>query len=310
MFSIKNINIKTFIKSLNNIFKKNHNPQNLYTVNIHSIFHKRALSNIKNQSNNKNLVLKQYTVQINKSVYNSVQLKTIPTDELLNKFSSENMKSSYYKIDTELASRINDFSIDQMLVLMNTCLSGKNQLYKESNSLKKCMEIINELWFRRPDLTASQILQLIYYVSTYKNKSKCIVEFGLHRLMNEINYLRKLSDEELSMLAVATYRSSAKVNDKMLRIFAYRLEQNLNNIIQNPLHFVSMIKPLKKAKYHDPILLKQLVATFNINNNNKVLKDVISSIHLLTYFADANCNEITFLQELVDSIGNIMVYYS
>lgn len=302
MFSRKTVNINSLMKSLCNTVKKKYKFQNLNTANFHSIFHSKTLNNIKSQPNNN-----KYINEINRSVYNYVQLKTISTDELLNKFSSENMKLPYSEIDNELANRVNDFSIYQILVLMNTCLSGNNQFFKESKSLKNCMKIMNELWFRRPDLTASQTIQLINYVSMYKNKSKSIVEFGLHKLMNEISYLRKLSDEELSTLATATYRSSVKVNDKILRVFAYRLEKNLNYIIQNPLHFVSMIKPLKKAKYHDPILLKQLVTTFKINNNTKVLNDVTSSIHLLTYFADANCNEVTFLQELIDSIGNIMV---
>lgn len=166
---------------------------------------------------------------------------------------------------------------------------------------------MDELWFRRPDLTTSQTIQLIYYVSIYKNKSKQVVEFGLQKLMNEFNYLKKLTDEELSVLAVATYKSSAKVYDKMLRIFAYRLEKNLDNLIQNPLNFVSMIKPLKRAKYHDPILLAHLINTLNSNKNNKVLEDVTSSIHLLTYFADANCGDVNFLQHLIDSIGDTMV---
>lgn len=309
MFSRKNLFTKIFIKSLS-IAKRNLDVTTLNQVKNHSTFHKWTLDYFKNQQNYNKFVLKPSITDVNNSVYKPAQLKIIPTDELLIKFSSKNVKSSHYEIDRELFKRVNDMSINQVLALMDACLSDINQLSKNSRSFKKCMEVMDELWFRKPDLTASQTIQLIYYVSTYKIKSKTIVEFGLQKLINEINYLKQLTDDELSILAVATYKSSAKVYDKMLRIFAYRLEKNLDKLIQSPLHFVSLIKPLKRAKYHDPILLTKLITTFNNHNNNKVKRDVTSSIHLLTYFADANCGDVKFLQKLIDAIGCNMVNYT
>lgn len=309
MFSRKNHFAKVFVKSLN-IVKKNFDVPTLNHVKNHSTFHKWTLDYFRNQQNYNKFVLKPSLTDNNSVYYNPAQLKIISTNELLIKFACKNVKSSHYEIDRELVKRVNDMSINQVLALMDACLSDKNQLHKNSSSFKKCMEIMNELWFRKPDLTASQTIQLIYYVSIYKNKSKTIVEFGLQKIMNEINYLKQLTDDELSVLAVATYKSSAKVYDKMLRIFAYRLEKNLDKFIQNPLHFVSLIKPLKRAKYHDPILLTKLITTFNNHNNNKVERDVTSSIHLLTYLADANCGDLKFLQKLIDSIGSRMVNYT
>lgn len=304
MFSKKNLFIEVFIKSFSSA-NTNRYTKTLNQVN-YSTFHKCTLDYFRNQPHYNKFVLKQSKTEDKKSLYNPINLNTTATDELLmNYFSSKNV--SHYEIDKELANRVNDMSINQMLALMDACLSGKTQFHKNSRSFKKCIELMDELWFRRPDLTTSQTIQLIYYVSIYKNKTKQVVEFGLQKLMNEIDYLKKLTDEELSVIAVATYKTSAKVYDKMLRIFAYRVERNLHNLIQNPLNFVSIIKPLKRAKYHDPILLTQLIKAFSFNKNNKVLEDVTSSIHLLTYFADANCGEVDFLQQLIDSIGNIMV---
>lgn len=308
MFSKKNLLFDTFIKSLS-IAKKNIDIQIFNQVKNHSTFHKWTLDYFRNQEPYNKFVLKPSITKIDKSVYNPVQLKMIPTNQLLNTFVSTNVKCFYYEIDRELASRVNDMSINHILALMDACLSEKSRLSKNSKSFKKCMEVIDELWFRRPDLTASQTIQLIYYLSIYKNKSKTIVELGLQKLLNEIDYLKRLSDEELSVLAVTTYKTSAKVYDKMLRIFAYRIEKNLTNLIQKPIIFVSLIKPLKKAKYHDPILLNRIVSAFN-NKDNEVIKDVISSIHLLTYLADANFGDVKFLQQLIDSIGNIMVIYN
>lgn len=308
MFSRKNTFTAIFIKPLSRV--KLNNFQSSKQVKYNSTFHKWTLDYFRNQSPYNKFVLKQSMTEVNKLVYNPVQLKQIPTDELLIKFSSTKVKPSHYEIDKELINRVNNLSINQILALMDACLSEKNQLSKTSQSFKKCIEFMDELWFRRSDLTASQTLQLIYYVSIYKNDSKPTVEFGLQKLINEINYLNQLPDEELSVLAVATYKSNAKVFDKMLRIFASRVEKNLNKLIESPLHFVSLIKPLKKAKYHDPILLAQLISGFNKNKKNKVFQDVISSIHLLTYFADANCGDIKFLQQLIDSIGNIMVSFT
>lgn len=290
----------------------NHDFKMLNQVKHNSTFHQWTLDYFKNQPHYNRFVLKQSVVEENKSVYNPVHVKTISTDELLLKLSSTNIKNLHFEIDKELLNRVNDMSINQMLIFMDICLSGKNQLSKNSRTFRKCMEVMDDLWFRRPDLTASQTIQLIYYVSIFKNESKPVVESGMQKLINEIDYLKQLSDEELSILAVATYKSSAKVIDKMLRLFAFRIEKNLDVLIQNPLHFVSLIKPLKKAKYHDPKLFSQLINAFNNKNrnNNKVLKDVTSSIHLLTYFADANYGNVEFLQQTIDSIGNMMVSYS
>jgi hypothetical protein len=249
-------------------------------------------------------------INTNNFVYNHVQLKSISTDELLIRFSSSNIKSLLYEIDNELVSRVHGMSINQILALMDACLSDKNSLSKDASSFRKCFEIFDESWFRRPDLTVPQTIQLIYYVSIYKNKSQRVVELGLQKLLNEINYLKQLTDDELSFLGVATYKSSSKIYDKILRIFAFRIEKNLDNLMQNPMQLISFIKPLKKSKYHDPILLSKLITAFNNNTNNKVLADVISSIHILSYFADANCNKVDFLQSLIDSIGERMVSYS
>lgn len=308
MFSRKNTFTDIFVKLLSRVKQNNHN-QYSKQVKYNSTFHKWTLDYFRNQPPYNKFVLKQSMIEADISVNNPIQLKQISTDELLMKFSSIQVKPSHYEIDYELIGRVNNLSINQILALMDACLSEKNQLTKNSRSFKKCMELMDELWFRRPDLTAFQTIQLIYYVSIYKNDSKPIVEFGLQKLINEINYLKQLSDEELSVLAVATYKSSAKVYDKMLRIFAFRIEKNLNKLIETPLHFVSLIKPLKRAKYHDPILLAQLISSFNRNTKNKVFQDVISSIHLLTYFADANCGDLKFLQQLIDCIGNIMVSF-
>ncbi|XP_025196315.1 uncharacterized protein LOC112595370 [Melanaphis sacchari] len=305
MCSRKYLFTKVFMKSLSSV-SINCYFKTLIQVKNHSTFHKWTLDYFRNQPQYNKFVLKKSITEENISLNNPINFNTISTDELLLKyFSSKNV--SHYEIDKELENRVNDMSINQILALMDACLSEKNQFHKKSRSLKKCIELMDELWFRRPDLTTSQTIQLIYYVSIYKNKSKRVVEFGLQKLMNEISYLKKLTDEELSVIGVATYKSSAKVYDKMLRIFAYRVEKNLDNLIQNPLNFVSLIKPLKRAKYHDPVLLTQLINAFNNNKNNKVLEDVTSSIHLLTYFADANCGDIDFLQHLIDSIGNIMI---
>jgi len=305
MFSRKNLFTNIFIRSLSAV-NTNHYFKTLNQVKHYSTFHKWTLDYFRNQPHYNNFVLKQSITEDNKSLSSPINLNTISTDKLLmNYFSLANV--SHYEVDKELANRVNDMSIKQILALMDACLSEKTQFHKNSISFKKCMELMDELWFRRPDLTTSQTIQLIYYVSVFKNKSKRVVEFGLQKLMNEINYLKKLTDEELSVIAVATYKSNAKVYDKMLRIFAYRVERNLDKLIQKPLNFVSIIKPLKRAKYHDPILLSQLINAFNCNKNNKVLEDVTSSIHLLTFFADANCGDVDFLQQLIDSIGNIMV---
>ncbi|XP_026818475.1 uncharacterized protein LOC113557258 [Rhopalosiphum maidis] len=304
MFSRKYFFTNVFIKSLSSV-NTNCYFKILKQVKNHSTFHKWTLDYFRNQPQYNKFVLKKPITEDNKSI-NPINLNTTSTDELLIKyFSLTNV--SRYEIDKELENRVNDMSINQILALMDACLSGKTQFHKSSRSFKKCIELMDELWFRRPDLTTLQTIQLIYYVSIHKNKSKQVVEFGLQKLMNEFNYLKKLTDEELSVLAVATYKSSAKVYDKMLRIFAYRVEKNLDNLLQNPLNFVSMIKPLKRAKYHDPILLAHLINTLNSNKNNKVLEDVTSSIHLLTYFADANCGDVNFLQHLIDSIGDTMI---
>ncbi|XP_003247562.1 uncharacterized protein LOC100570373 [Acyrthosiphon pisum] len=305
MFSRKNIFTELFFKSLS-LANTNHYFKTLNQVKNHSTFHKWTLDYFRNQPPYNKFVLKESITEDKKSLYSPINLNATATDELLmNYFSLKNV--SHHEIDKELANRVDDMSINQILALMDACLSGKTQFHKTSRSFKKCIELMNELWFRRPDLTTSQTIQLIYYVSIYKNKTKQVVEFGLQKLMNEIDHLKKLTDEELSVIAVATYKTSAKVYDKMLRIFAYRVERNLDNLIQNPLNFVSIIKPLKRAKYHDPVLLTQLIKAFSSNKNNKVLEDVTSSIHLLTYFADANCGEVDFLQQLIDSIGNIMI---
>ncbi|XP_022181822.1 uncharacterized protein LOC111041742 [Myzus persicae] len=305
MFSRKHLFAEVFTKSLISV-NSNCYFKTLNQVKNYSTFHKWTLDYFRNEPNYNKFVLKQSITEDKKFLCNSINLNTTPTDELLmNYFSLKNVSNN--EIDKELANRVNNMSINQILALMDVCLSGKAQFHKNSSSFKKCIGLMDELWFRRPDLTTSQTIQLIYYVSIYKSKSKQVVEFGLQKLMNEIDYLKKLTDEELSVIAVATYKTSAKVYDKMLRIFAYRVERNLDNLIQNPLNFVSMIKPLKKAKYHDPILLTQLINAFSSNKNNKVLEDVTSSIHLLTYFADANCGEVDFLQQLIDSIGNIMI---
>lgn len=305
MFTKKIFFVNIFVKSLN-IEKRNLNFQIINKVKNYSTFHKWTLDYFRNQEHYNKFILKSSTSKVDKSIYDPIQLETIPTDKLLITFSSTNNQFVYNKIDEELANRINNMSINHILALMDTFLSEKSQLLKNSKSFKKCMEVMDELWFRRPDLTIYQTIQLIYYVSIYKNKSKTIVQFGLQKLMNEINYLKQLTDEELSILAVTTYKSGAKVYDKILRIFVFRLEKNLDNLIQNPIIFVSLIKPLKKAKYHDPILLTRMMTTFN-NQNNEVIKDVTSSIHLLTYFADANFGDVNFLQQLIDSIGNMMV---
>lgn len=303
MFSRKKLFTEIFIKPLS-LINTNSYFKTLSQVKNHSTFHEWTLDYFRNQPHYNKFVIKESTTEVNKSVYSPINITS--TDKLImNCFSLSNF--SYHAVDEELANRVNDMSINQILALMDACLSGKKQFHKNSRSFKKCIGLMDRVWFRRPDLTTSQTIQLIYYVSIYKNKSKNVVEFGLEKLMNEINYLKKLTDEELSVIAVATYKSSAKVYDKMLRIFAYRVEKNLDDLIQNPLHFVSMIKPLKRAKYHDPILLTQLITAFKINKNNKVLKDVTSSIHLLTFLADANCGDVDFLQQLIDSIGNIMV---
>jgi len=308
MFLKKNLFNDVFVKPLS-IAKRNLDFQKCNQVKYYSTFHKWTLDYFRNQENYNKFVLKPSITKFDKSVYNPVQLKTISTDKLLITFVSTNIKSLSNEIDEELVHRVNDMSINHILALMDACLSEKSQLSKNSKSFKKCIEVMDDLWFRRPDLTASQTIQLIYYVSIYKNKSKDTVEFGLQKLMNEINYLKQLTDEELSVLAVATYKSGAKVYDKMLRIFAYRVEKKLDNLIQSPIIFICLIKPLKKAKYHDPILFTRMVNAFN-NKNNEVMNDVTSSIHLLTYFADANFGDIKFLQKLIDSIGNIMVNYN
>lgn len=297
-------------KSLKNIIV-NYDFKMLNQIKHSSTFHQWTLDYFRNQPHYNKFVLKQSIVEENKSVYNPVHVKTISTDELLIKLSTTNIRHLHHEIDKELLNRVNDMSVNQMFVLMDACLSEKNQLFKSSRTFRKFMEIMDDLWFRRPDLTASQTIQLIYYVSIFKNKSKPVVEFGLQKLINEINYLKQLSDEELSILAVSTYKTSAKVNDKILRLFALRIEKNLDTLIQNPVHFISLIKPLKKAKYHDPKIFSLLITAFNSNNNNnEVIKDVTSSIHLLTYFADANHSNIDFLQQIIDSIGNMMVSQS
>jgi len=309
MFFKKILFSEVFVKLLS-IVEKNYDLQAITLVRHNSTFHHRTLDYFRNHPHYNTFLLKHLKpsmIEANKFVYNPIKLKIISTDELLMQLSSTNIKSSQLEIDRELANRVQNMTISQILVLMDTCLFEHNQLFKYSKSFKKCIEVMNELWFRRPDLTTNQTIQLIYYISTYKNKSKAVVEFGLQKLMNEINYLKQLTDEELSVLAVATYKSSAKVYDKLLRIFAFRIETNLENLIQNPLYFVSLIKPLKRAKYHDPILFAKIIGFLNNNNTNTILNDVTSSIHLLTYFADANCGDVKFLQKLIDSIGNIMV---
>lgn len=285
----------------------NFNFQLSNRVRSNSTFHKWTLDYFKNQPRYNMFVLDQFAIEADKSVNDSIQLKTVPTDKLLVKILSKDIKLFFRNIDNELNNRIDSMSISQMLMLMDAYLSDKHHFYKTSQSFKKCMEVMDELWFRRPDLSASQTLQLIYYVSVYKNKSKLIAEYGLQKLMNEINYFKQLTDEELSILGVATYKCGAKVNDKILKIFAYRLEKNVEKLIQNPLQFVSLIKPLKKAKYHDPVLITRLIFVLNKNKNNKVLKDIISSIHLLSYLADANCGDVEFLQTLIDLVGSTMV---
>lgn len=275
-------------------------------VKNHSTFHEWTLDYFRNQPNYNKFVLKQSMINVKKSVYNSIE--TVSTDELLLKFSISSVKPSHYEIDKELVNRINEMSINQIIALMDATLSRKNQLSKNSKAFQKCMEILDELWFRKPDLNVFQTIQLIYYVSIHKNKAKPIVESGLQKLMNETSYLKQLTDEELSILAVTTFKTNAKVYDKILRIFAFRLEKNLDKLIQNPLHFVSLLKPLKKAKYHDMILLNRITSTL-MEKNNKVLKDVTSSIHFLAYLADSNYGSIKFLHEMINSIGNFMVSY-
>lgn len=307
MLSTKKLFSNVFIKSFT-AMKKNYRIQKSNQVKNNLTFHRQTLNYFRNQPRyNKFLLKPTPIVDTEKLVNDRVSLKAMATDELLVKFSYPSVKPFHIKIDAELERRVSAMSINQMLALMDACLSEKNQLSKNSRSFKKCMKIMDGYWFRRPDLTASQTIQLIYYVSAYKNVSKHVVEYGLQKLMNDIDYLKQLNDEELSILAVATYKSNAKVYDKMLRIFALRVETNIDNLVQHPSYFVSLIKPLKRAKYHDPILLTRLIAALNTNNNNKVLNDITSSIHFLTYLADANCGNVQFLQKLVDSIGNTMV---
>lgn len=275
----------------------------------HSTFHEWTLDYFRNQPHYNKFVLKQSTIKVDQVINDPILLKTLSTDELLAKFLSTNykVKPIHYRIDCELENRVNNMSINHVLVLMDAYLSRKHHIINKSKSFKKCLEIMNEMWFRRPDLTSSQTLQLMYYASIYKSVSKPVVELGLQKLINDIKYLKQLNDVELSILAVSTYKSGAKVYDKILRIFVHRLENNINDLLQNPSHFVSLIKPLKKAKYHDRILLKQLVTVLNNNNNNQVLTNMTCSIHLLTYLADANCGNVEFLQTLIDSIGDLMV---
>lgn len=306
MFLNKIVFTNIFNKSLT-LFNKTYVYQTLIPVKNTSTFHRWILAYFRTQPQYNKFLLKK-PIKKHSFDYNPIQLHTISTDELLYLFSFKNVKSFHYEVDRELVCRINDMSINQIVCLMDACLFGQNKLYTNSISFKKCLEVMDELWFRRPDLTASQTLQLIFYASAYKIKSKSTIEFGLQKLMNEMNYLKQLPDEELSILALVTYKTSAKVYDKMLRIFAYRIEKNLSKLIQNSMHFVSLIKPLKKAKYHDPILFTKLINALK-NNNNKVSQDLISSIHFLTYLADANCGDVTFLQQLIDSIGNLMVNY-
>lgn len=308
MFSRKYLFCKIF-NSLS--IKTSYNFQTLNQVKYHSTFHEWILNYFRNQPHYNKFVLEQSMIEGKNVIYNNgVQLTSISTDELIIRFSSLNVKPLHNKIDDELVNRVHDMSINQILALMDACLSEKNLRSKNTKSFRKCFELFDESWFRRPDLTAPQTLQLIYYISIYKSKSKPIVELGLQRLLNEINYLKNLTDDELSFLAVSTYKSNSKVYDKILRLFAFRIEKNVDKLIQSPIHLVSLVKPLKKSKYHDPILLNKLIAAFNNNSNSKVLTDVISSIHILTYFADANCNQVPFLQSLIDTIGSIMVSYS
>lgn len=307
MISRKLLFADVFFKSLR-ISKKVLDFQTLNLMRNHSTFHEWTLNYFRNRPHYNEFVLKPTTIESNNFIYDTTQLKTVSTNELLIKLLSSNIKL-FNDIDGELKNRINNMSINQILVLMDACLSGKYQLFKISKSFTKCMEVMDELWFRRPDLTASQTIQLIYYVSIYKNKSKSVVEYGLQKLMNEFDYVKQLTNEELSVLGVATYKCSAKVNDKMLRVFANRIENNLEKLIQKPFQFVSLIKPLKRAKYHDLVMLTKLIVLLN-NNDNKIMKDVISGICLLTYLADSNCSDVKFLQTLIDSIGNIMVRYT
>lgn len=307
MFLTRKLFSNVFIKS-STVVKKNYCVQISSRVKNNLTFHRQTLNYFRNQPRYNKFVLRPTTiVNTDKLNYNCISSEAIPTDELLVKFLYPCIKPSHVEIDAELEKRVSDMTIDQMLTLMDACLSEKNQVSKNSRSFKKCMQIMDGYWFRRPDLTAAQTLQLIYYVSTYKSLSKHIVEYGLQKLMNDIGFLKQLNNEELSILAVAAYKSNAKVYDKMLRIFAHRVETNIDKLIQYPMYLVSLIKPLRRAKYHDPILLTRLIAALNTDKNNKVLNDTTSSIHFLTYLADANCGNIEFLQKLVDSIGNIMV---
>ncbi|XP_050524057.1 uncharacterized protein LOC126895834 [Daktulosphaira vitifoliae] len=295
---------KFIIKSVN-FYEKISNVNTLASSSYKGSFHEWILKFFRTQPRYKKFLLDR-DVDVTHLVKNLISLKAISTNELLINFSSLNTLPIINEVDRELESRVNTMNIDQMITLMDTCLASKNKLFKKSRAFKKCLETMDEKWFRKPDLNCYQTMQLIYYVSFFKKKATNVVTYGLKKIANDFNYLKKFSDEEMSILAITTYKTGAKVNDKLLRIIVSKLEKNLNNLIQTPILFVSLLKPLKKAKYHDPVLISKLIQTIKFDNN-LVIKDVTSSIHFLSYLADANCGDIQYLQQLIDLIGNIMV---
>ncbi|XP_050440523.1 uncharacterized protein LOC126845721 [Adelges cooleyi] len=307
----KNSILSIFVKS-SILFRKKYNFQSFPKSHVSSTFNEWILMFFKTHPPYNKFVLKPTTLVNNDLEARTldkapISLKCNTNNELLNKFSSTSSLSTINEIDKELENRIDVMTIEQIMQLMDSCLTSKNKLSKNSKAFKRCLQIMNENWFRRPDLNCYQTVQLMYYASIYKHKAYNTISFGLQKIMNELSYVKKFSNEELSVLAVATYKTGVKVNDKLLRLFVYRLEKKLDELLQKPILFISLLKPLKKAKYHDPTLIKTLTTSLKCDGSNLVIKDFTSSVHLLSYLADSNCGDIKNLQKLIDSIENSMI---
>ena len=122
MFS-KNFFVKVFIK-LSSSTNTNCYFKTLNQGKNHSTFHKWTLDYFRNQPRYNKFVLKQSITKDKKSLFSPINLNTTSTDELLiNYFSLKNI--SHYEIDKELANRVNGMSINQVLALMDICLSEK-----------------------------------------------------------------------------------------------------------------------------------------------------------------------------------------
>lgn len=156
-------------------------------------------------------------------------------------------------LDTECCQRMNQLTNTEVLNYLNLFMKFIPNKITESEFYNLAL---NQLVNVR-SLDQADLVQIIFFIGVMKKRNngsamlkKCMKQF-------DDNFIHNLTSEELCIICNSTFKTSTKINKKLLNKIISYLNDNLN-LLKDPAIFITLIKTLRHNRYQNDDLLNTI----------------------------------------------------